>query len=224
MGKGSSSENANPYPGKIGTKDYPMGLWWDPKDEKRTYNTPFLGVMADFEAESLSVKDSFGRCPLKKGWTVVRYRFSKEKDFNDTESWIDLSARAMESEEKTIVLRGRKPDGKEFTVDVPIQGPEFYYPGEDSGDAEPIGRGPFVGMDRSKDDAPAIVTTAREGSNLDSSVTILAIKLPETEDFQSVASWSEVERLVKAHAGKEVVVKGKKADGTAFTAVVRVKG
>lgn len=210
--------NTNPFTGLIGTKDYPHGVWVDPSDRTRTFNTPFLGLTADYEADGLVVKDVSSTRKIKKGWRVASYRLGKSGSFIPAESWTLLTAAAMDSEESKIVLRGTDGDGKEFTEEVAVLGPTEYY-GAPNLD---MGRGYFVGTVHEVGPVAATITSAEADCGLEAGMMLDGIRLTTQKELTPVKTWEDVERFLRANPAECVIVHGTKKMGSAFTLVANV--
>ena len=229
--------NVNPYTGLMGTKEYPLGVWADPKEKTRAYNTPFLGITADYDADGdgLLVKDAAPASKVKKGWRIRRYRFSKQTAFAHVRSWYDLTAEAMDSDDLKIVLQGIKDDGKDWEEKVEIQGLESYFgldenikdepKEEDIGDwydvedAEflPVfskGIGSFFSnVVHQKGPVPAVVDAADKATNLEKGIMIVGIRMPDDEKMIPVYTWSDVAEFILIHRPVKVNVRVKDRDG-----------
>ncbi len=228
--------NVNPYTGLIGTKDYPLGVWADPSDKSSTYNTPFLGLTADYEAhgEGLLVKNAAPTSKVKKGWRVRRYRFSKQTVFTEVESWHDLSAEAMDSGDRKIVLRGTKDDGKDWEEEIDIQGPDAYFGPDGEGEDESTDKDAgewydlddseflpvfskgvgsfFVNVIHQKGSVPAVVDAADKSTNLEKGLTVVGIRMPADNEMTPVSTWSDVAGFILVHRPLKVAVRVKDKD------------
>jgi hypothetical protein len=100
----SSKCNLNPYTAKIGTKDYPLGVWSSSPKDLHVYNTPFAGIDADFDASGLVIKYASPSSPIRQSWVVRSYRYPKQSTFSVAKSWNQLAQEAMETSESKNCL------------------------------------------------------------------------------------------------------------------------
>lgn len=216
----SASTNSHHAP-LVGTKEYPLGVWVDPINKDLIYNTPLQGVSANYDSTSLIVKEVSPSSRIKKGAIILRYRFTSSPAFSYPTSWADLSAIAMASEEKKITLNGLTSEGKEFTEEVNILGPETFV-GPNEPDVE-SGAGFFVGASHDRGDKPAFINSVEVGSELSAGMKIEGIRTLKQSEFIQITRWSDVEKFLRANPTEEVVLKGTNKDGGAFTLVAKVR-
>lgn len=220
--------NVNPYTGKVGTKDYPLGVWRSPSDEKVTYNTPF-GFMADYDqadAKGLTVKDAPKTSSIKKGYRIRSYKIGGGAE-TPIASWQTVSSAAMESDAKTITLIGTTEKGKPMSVEVPISGPELWYGGEEDARPDIEGNGLIVGVNYSvRADGPCLIDEASKDSHLEAGMVIEGVREKSEDAYTPVKSWLDFKAFIAKRdksADRELVIKGKTQEGSPFTMMITLK-
>jgi hypothetical protein len=209
----------NPFTGKLGTKDYPLGVWLDAKDRQTTYNTPFSGINADYESKIGAVVSSSTLKEISTGSRLTHYRTPRSKTYAEIESWHDLSGRAMDSGDSEWWFKGQDSKGKPFESKVSIL-PAQAWSGLGPDQASPATeKGVFVGLDQDPEERIAKIGQSDGEYKNQSGGTIKAMRRVGGQ-FVSVESWKDIKTLIQSWSDKEVILKVVDSTGTEFFLLV----
>jgi hypothetical protein len=162
---------------------------------------------------------------LGSGCQIIGIRPREDNEFVSVAKWSDVESfldthRALVD----VVVKGTKADGSSFTSLVKIA--RELASSVTPANSAPSGAsdGLFLGVTHGSGDAPLVITAATSDSNLDAGSTIRGIRGRNDTDYVAVTKWSEIEAFVIAHmSDRAVVVRGTKADGSPFVALVKLR-
>lgn len=226
----STKGNVNPFTGKVGTKEYPLGGWLS-SDKKTVFNTPFQGVTADFSSRTVRIKTSSVR-GLAANSVLTHHRSPRSTTFMPIESWEDTCLRARAGGEKEWWVQGSSPDGKPFTIRLAILGPSSWSGQSTSSNGlsdtsmdenASVSLSPFIGIEADPDLSAVRIGKLTSDTGCEVGWAIEAVRKFGGEDVYPVTSWQQLRTIAQGMNTKRVVILGRTLTGGKFEVIVAMR-
>lgn len=211
---------------RIGTREYPLGVWLSSQYPDVLINTPIQGVLADFENSTVVIVKEAHRTSLETKDVISDYRFSTTEPFQKAESWHEISSAAMESGKSFILLKGKRKNGQEFEAKVAILQPENWSAYNELGatDQSRIVQGNlFINVLESEEPGVCRIADAGDDLRLLRNAVIDGVRTPEGDTYLAVTDWESLRRAVSKLKATRVVLRGLSVRGDRLAALVSVK-